>query len=476
MNKILILIGVWGIFWLSALAQERTDINTERPNVVLIVSHGHGSADLGCYGNTYIKTPNLDKLAAEGIRFTNSYTTVASGSASQSVILTGLYSHATGQYGQSNGQNHFSVFPEIISLPAYLKKAGYRTALNGALPLELNRVFTFDTILATDVYAYNTYEMAERCKSFISDIHKKPFFLYFCPANPYRSNSSSEEGNSLVNTFGNQSRGNETTLPTYYKPGQIEVPAYLPDFPECRKELAQYAQAVSRMDAGLGRLFELLKKEGIWDQTLIIYITDSGVAFPGAQETIYEPGIKLPCIVKLPFNKALTNTCDAMISWVDLTPTILDVCNALPAEYRFHGLSFKEAMLQEHPTGWDEIHATHTFHDITMYYPMRMVMNRRYKLIWNIAWQLPFPISNDLVYSATWQTNLQAGSELFGKRSMKNLLHRSEFELYDLINDPNELKNLAYDPDFVEIIRDLKSRLKGFQAKTNDPWITQWNE
>lgn len=476
MNKKLALAIFLVTYCLAGSAQVIAEVNASKPNVVLIVSHGHGSADLGCYGNAYIKTPNLDKLAAEGICLTHGYATVASADASQSVILTGLFSHATGQYGQSNGQNHFSVFPEIKSLPAYLSKSGYRTAVNGAFPLELNNSFPFDTILGGEAEAHNTYEMAERSKSFISNNHKKPFFLYFCPAEPYRTNNANEETSSLINTFGNQRRGTEGIVPTYYKPEKIEVPNYLPDLPECRKELSNYAQAVSRMDIGLGRLFELLKKEDMWENTLIIYLTDSGIGFPGSQATLYEPGIKLPCIVKLPFEKPVTNTCDAMISWVDMTPTILDLCNALPTEHSFHGLSFKEAIMQEHPAGWDEIYASHTFHDVTMYYPMRMVTNRRYKLIWNIAWQLPFPISNNLMNSATWQATLQAGNELYGKRSVKNFLHRSEFELYDLLNDPNEVKNLAYDPEYAEIVRDLKSRLKSFQAKTNDPWITKWND
>ncbi|HEY4787346.1 MAG TPA: sulfatase [Bacteroidales bacterium] len=450
-------------------AQQPTTMSAEHPNVVLIVSHGHGTDDLGCYGNSVIKTPNLDKLASEGVKFTNAYTTVSSANASLSVILTGLYNHAIGQYGQSEGQSHFSVFPEIKSLPKYLKDADYRCARIGIFPLD-NLAFKFDTSLGAGINSRNTYQMAESCLSFLKQTDK-PFFLYLGMADPFRSNEANDEDISLINSFGNNKQGYDGIIPTFYKPGKMIVPFYLPDSPECRKELAQYAQAVSRMDLGIGRLLELLKETGNWNNTLIIYISDNGIAFPGAQNTMYQPGIKLPCIIKPPFETYSNSTCDAMINWADITPTILDICHSQPADYPFHGRSFKEAMSLEHPQGWDELFASFTFHEITMYYPMRMVMNRRYKLIHNIAWQLPFPLSNDLAVSVTWQETLKSFSENYGRRSVHKLLQHDEYELYDLITDPEETKNLASNPDYADVLKDLQSRLKGFQVRTNDPWV-----
>lgn len=451
-------------------AQDSLSSQNQHPNVVLIVSHGHGFSDLGCYGNKIIKTPNLDKLANEGVRFINAHAAVSSGSASQSVILTGLYNHANGQYGQNDGTSHFSVFPEMRSLPAYLKDAGYRTGRIGLFPLNDN-IVRFDTLLGTGNNFRNSVEMAERCAPFLNHKTIQPFFLFFCPADPSRSENTNEEEEDKANFFGNLTNGYEGIIPTFYLPDKIAVPSYLPDSRECRKELSQYAQAVSRMDLGVGRLFELLKKNDLWETTLVIYISDMGIAFPGAQNTLYESGIKLPCIVKLPFKYVLYHECDAMINWADITPTILDFCNALPIEYTFHGRSFKDAISQKPLMGWDEIYASQTFHEVTMYYPMRMVMTRRYKLIRNIAWQLPFPLANDLLNSFTWQSNLKSDNELFGKRTVRNLLQRTEYELYDITSDSDEIKNLASDPEYSGILADLQARLKSFQVRTNDPWI-----
>jgi len=103
----------------------------QRPNIVLIVSDDHGREALGCYGNAVIETPNLDQLAAEGVRFTQAFCTTASCAASRSVILTGLYNHTNGTYGHTHGCHHFSCFPDVVSLPTLLQEGGYRTGRVG---------------------------------------------------------------------------------------------------------------------------------------------------------------------------------------------------------------------------------------------------------------------------------------------------------------------------------------------------------
>ena len=114
------------------------------------------------------------------------------------------------------------------------------------------------------------------------------------------------------------------------------------------------------------------------------------------------------------------------------------------ADQKLHGRSFLPILEQEKPDGWDEIYASHTFHEVTMYYPMRVVRSGKYKLIWNIAHPLPFPFASDLWGSATWQDSLKRGDDfMYGKRTIKDLVQRPQFELYDLEADPDEIHNLA---------------------------------
>jgi N-sulfoglucosamine sulfohydrolase len=289
----------------------------------------------------------------------------------------------------------------------------------------------------------------------------------------------------------------------------LTVPPHLPDLPETRAELAQYYQAISRTDAGLARLVEILKETGQYENTVIIFAADNGMPWPGAKTTLYEPGMKLPLVVRSPDQKNRGITTDAMVSWVDITPTILDVAGvkqvmappfqagdpervpgptaaasntkaakkksaASRVPYEFHGRSFLPTLDGAKLPDWNVVFASHQFHEITMYYPMRVIRTDRYKLILNIAHQLPYPFASDLWASATWQAALKSEQPYYGRRRIADYQFRPRYELYDLQTDPHELKNLVDDSDHQAVYTELAARLKEFQRKTRDPWITKY--
>ncbi|MHC4229746.1 MAG: sulfatase-like hydrolase/transferase, partial [Planctomycetota bacterium] len=171
--------GVSALISEKAFAREST-----RPNVVLIVSDDHGLETLGCYGNPVIKTPNLDALAGEGVRFTNAFCTTASCSASRSVILSGMYNHANGQYGHQHSYHHFISFPNVKSLPVLLTEAGYRTGRIGKYHVAPDEVYKFDIALPGN--SRSPVQMADNCRDFVGADDGKPFFLYFCTSDPHR--------------------------------------------------------------------------------------------------------------------------------------------------------------------------------------------------------------------------------------------------------------------------------------------------
>ncbi len=444
----------------------------ERPNIILFVTDDHGMDALGCYGNPIVHTPNLDRLAAEGVRFTNAYCTSASSAASRSVILTGLYGHATGAYGHVHDYHHFSTYEDVRSLPVILAENGYRTARIGKYHVAPEKVYHFDRTIQAD--PRNTVEMADACRPVFDS--REPFFLYFCTDDPHRSDFTvAKEDWRSPNLFGNKPEGYAGVHEVVYSPDKVIVPDFLPDTPETRAEMAQYYQSVSRVDEGFGRLMQHLEASGKADNTIVIYISDNGVAFPGAKTTLYEPGIHLPCIVKDPRTNDQGKVNEAMISWVDLTPTILDYAGADLEKEHFHGRSFRSVIGEEHSQGWDRIGASHTFHEITMYYPMRVWREGRYKLIWNIAWPLEYPFASDLWVSSTWQSVYRNGKEHYGKRQTSRYLHRPEFELYDLESDPDEIVNLAEDARYADLLDTMKASLKRWQYETEDPWLIMWN-
>jgi N-sulfoglucosamine sulfohydrolase len=220
---------------------------------------------------------------------------------------------------------------------------------------------------------------------------------------------------------------------------------------------------------------QMLKESGKADNTIVIYISDNGMAFPGAKTTLYEPGMKLPCIIKDPSSKLKNTSSDAMISWVDLTPTILDMAKVEVKDKSFHGRSFKEVLNVMEPEGWNQIYASHTFHEITMYYPMRVVRDKNYKLIRNIAWRLEYPFASDLWAASTWQEVHRNQKEFYGKRKVQDYLFHPEFELFDLEKDPDEILNLANDPDYKEVVDEMIKKMKAFQIQTRDPWLITWD-
>jgi N-sulfoglucosamine sulfohydrolase len=250
-------------------------------NIVLFVADDHGR-DAGCYGNPVIQTPNLDRLAAEGLRFDYAFCTTASCSASRSVILTGLHNHANGQYGHEHHWHKFSSHRWVQSLPMLLSKAGYRTARAGKFHVAPEEAYPFDEVLKAD--GRNPVALADAARPFIAAASDKPFFLYICTLDPHRRGGPAHELPYMPDRFGNPAPGQSHAgvKEVIYDPQNVIVPPFLPDSPECRAELAQYYQSVSRVDQGIGRLVKHLKEARVYDDTLFIYISDNGSRMPGS--------------------------------------------------------------------------------------------------------------------------------------------------------------------------------------------------
>jgi N-sulfoglucosamine sulfohydrolase len=432
-------------------------------NVVLVIVDDMGS-DAGCYGNSVVQTPHLDALAREGMLFTHAFCTTASCSPSRSVILSGLHNHANGQYGLAHAEHNFHTLPAVQSLPVLLTAAGYRTGRIGKFHVQPAATYHFETDLGPGPQgSRNPVGMAEAARKFIEQPDDRPFFLYFCTADAHRA----------ARGFANEA-SYPGVEPVVYRPEDVVVPPFLPDRPEVRQELVEYYQAVSRADQGLGALVRVLRETGHWDNTLVLFASDNGIPFPGAKTTLYESGMRLPLVVRSPDQKRRGTVCQAMVSWADLTPTILDFTSAAGPKHPLHGRSILPILEEEAPEGWDEVYASHAFHEVTMYYPMRVIRTRRHKLIFNVAHPLDFPFASDLYNSLTWQGVLERPDAMLGNRTAAAFLHRPRWELFDLEADPHELANLADDPRHAATLEALQARLKAFQERTADPWAVKY--
>ena len=447
-------------------------------NVLLIVSDDHGRDQLGCYGNTVIRTPHLDAMAARGVRFTNAFAIAPSCSASRGSLLTGLYPHQNGQFGHEHNWHHFSLLDSIETIPSLLKKNGYRTGLIGKLHVASKSNLIFDYRVEGKEIMGNrdALGIATRAGEFFRQEKDKPFFLLIGYSDPHRD----DQGPSAMRNVENFSGfANDKTYPgvtpTKYKPEDVPVPDFLPDLPEVRAELADQYEAVTRMDTSIGWVLENLEQSGRAQDTLVIYISDNGIPFPGAKTTLYDSGTHVPMIIQSPeiHTGGLVN--QAMASLVDLMPTVLDWTSTKLPNYRLPGKSLRSILNARDDPSRNEIFCSHTFHEITMFYPMRSVRTRRYKYILNLHPELEFPFATDLFVSKTWQAILKRKLETMGKRSTKRYLYRPHEELYDLGKDPAEAINLAGNSDYVDVLKELRAKLGAMRAETDDYWLINDN-
>jgi N-sulfoglucosamine sulfohydrolase len=463
-NKLLLISAFAGVSQLVC-AQKSEPPKT---NIVLVVVDDQGLDGLSCYGQTNISTPNIDKLAEEGVRFTNAFCTASTSSASRATILTGQHNHSIGHYGHMHGYNHFSTFDNVKTLPVLLAKSGYRTARTGKFHVAPESVYHFDEHIRAN--GRNAYEMAEKSKAFINE-SAQPFFLFFCPNDPHR-------GGGTLNLpykpdkFGNKDRGYLGVKTIKYENEEVAVPSYLPDLTSTRTEIAQYYQSNSRLDQGIGHLVEILKKSGKFENTLIIYISDNGMAFPNAKATLYDSGMHLPCIIKEPYHSNKVKVNPNFVSWVDIAPTILDYAN-VNKQNKMIGESIRPFM-NEKELKKNKVYASQTFHEVTMYYPMRVIRTDKYKFIYNISYRKDYSFAGDIWKSATLQEFLQSDLKKLGGREYTKHQLRDRFELYDITKDVDELNNLANDPNYSEIVESFIADLKRFQKNTKDPWFNQW--
>lgn len=428
-----------------------------RRNVLLLISDDQG-LDLGCYG-VAVRTPRLDRLAREGTRFTRAFAAVSSCSPSRAVINTGLYTHQNGMYGLQHDVHHQSLLPGIATLPAMLRRAGYATALVGKKHVGPDAAFPYEAELVPERSGIrDVRELAVAAASFIRSTDDRPFFVTIGYSDPHRA----------AVDYGND-RAWPGVTPATYDPRRVAIPSHLPDLPAVRGDLAEYYESLSRLDAGVGMIVDALAAAGRADDTLVIFLSDNGRPFPGAKTNLYDAGLHLPLIVRAPGRAAAVNA--AMVSWTDIAPTVLDWTGVAPPDYPLSGTSLLPLLGASDDPARDAVFASHDFHEINQYYPMRAIRTRTHSYILNLAHPLDYPIAGDVAGSPAWQAIAADPTIRLGRRTQAAYLHRPAEELYDLTRDPDELTNLATDPAHGAVKAALARRLHDMRAATKDPWL-----
>jgi len=427
-----------------------------RPNILLITSDDQGKLDLGCYGNRWCTTPNLDRLAAEGMRFTRAFTPTAICTPSRSALLTGLYPHTSGAHG------FLPIRPGIETLPSFMNRLGYRTGIIGKVHVGPDEQFPFDFRIEADKldHGRNITKYLEAVGDFLGTVRNEPFWLMVNYCDPHRP---------FPRKGVKQGRAAEVRNP--HDPDKVLIPPFLIDTPETRIELAQYYDAIRRMDSGVGLVLDLLERTGYAANTLVMFTSDNGMPFPFAKTTLYDAGINMPFLARWPGVIQPGTVTDAMISFIDVLPTCVDLTGgSVPASVQ--GRSFASVLRGQRQSFRDAIFASHTDHARKPRVPSRAIRTERYKYIYNFRPDLAF--RNNAMNSPTWKSMLERAKtdEQFAAR-VRAFQYRPREELFDLQADPYELTNLAGRPTHARILAHLRDRLMAWMRSVDDPFLPE---
>lgn len=451
--------GINGVLLCLAVFGAVHAFANERPNILLIVSEDNGQ-ELGCYGEPSVKTPVLDKLAVDGIRFHNAYVPQAGCSQSRAAFLTGLYPHQNGQIGLATWK--FRMYrDDTPNIVRSLKQVGYRTGIIGKLHVNPASAFPFDMkqIPSSNFGRKNLGDYANHAEEFFK-AGEKPFFLSVNYPDAHRPFVTQIDQLPAVPLTGND----------------VKPLAYFGlDTPQLRAETANYYNCLNRLDSLIGELLKSLERSGKAQNTLVVYIGDHGADLLRGKRTSYEGGVRIPFIVRWPGKAKPKQVRNELVSTLDLVPTMLEVAKAKPDD-NLPGLSLLP-LLRGDETQWRvylftefHLHSAHNF------YPQRTVRNERYKLIQNL---MPGQINPG--YDFTLKRffaelpNLIETAPNHIRTAYLRMENPPEFELYDLQTDPHEFCNLAADLKHARVLDELKQRLAAWRIQTNDPLLNPEN-
>jgi arylsulfatase A-like enzyme len=426
--------GFWG-----AHAAAQAPPQSQRPvNFVVFLADDHGEGDLGAYGHAVLKTPNIDRLAAEGMRFDRAFLTISSCSPSRASILTGRYPHATGAEDL-----HQPLPAGQATFARYLRQAGYHNMSVGKWHLGEAEKHNWDAVVDCD----GRDTAAETLKALRERPKDKPFFLWAASKDPHRP-------------------FDPKAIAQPYDPADVIVPPYLPDHPLIREDLALYYGEVTRFDQHIGFIREELENQGLLDDTVVVYLSDNGMPFPRAKTTLYDSGIHTPLIVRFPRLVAPGAVQKNLFSVVDLMPTLLDMAglDADSPQGESHLAMLKDAAAP----GREAIYAEANWHDFEQF--TRAVRTERYLLVRNYYWDKPLWNSVDSVNSITWkgfQQALNAGL-LTPPQSFLLQEPRPYEEFYDLQVDPASLNNVAAEERHNGELNRLRTLLDNWRVETAD--------
>lgn len=446
------------------------------PNFLLITVDDMSSDSVGIFGNPIPNiTPNIDRLAAEGLRLQHGHVTVAICQPCRAVWMTGRYPHNSGALGFDQ------IRPDVPTLPETLKKAGYRTGLMAkhghVVP---SRASSFDEIVAArELKNGRSPELfGKRAAQFFAAAKKegKPFFLMANSQDPHRPFiGSKQEENAKKHDHKNKTHQYGGGFPddrVIFDPAKITVPGFLPDLPDIRQELAEYYSSVHRADAITGAVLKALDDADLRENTIVMFLSDHGMPLPFAKTNCWHHSTHTPWIIRWP-GKTKAGSVDTkhVVGGVDLTPTVLEALG-LPQLKGTDGRSFLPIL-----SGRTQEDRAHTFAHINTIaskraYTMRAVVGRDYRYIWNGWHDGETNFRNESLSGLSWKAMITAAkSDPALAKRVAFYSRRVPHEFYHTKSDPDSLNNLIDKAEYSPRINEMQKLLQKHMKDTVDPQL-----
>ncbi len=407
-----------------------------RPNILYIIAHDLGR-HLRCYGQRSVETPALDRLAAQGVIFTNHFAASTPCSPSRGCIMTGRYAHTNGLVGLVN--HGWDMPAEERTIVDELNDAGIHTVQLGFQHERRD----YDAYRYADCRRGSHFadEVAARVCDFLRTEagDRQPFYL----------NAGTWEVHLPFDR--------EVYQPA--DPATVDVPPFLPDNPDVRTELARFHGSIKHLDDAVGEILRTLDETGLAQNTAVIFTTDHGMAFPRAKSTLFDPGIGTALIIRAP-GAVLRGPCEALVSNIDLAPTLLDMIDqGAPGTMQGRSVWPLLAGRDEAYLPRTEVFSEKNYHN--RYDPTRSVRTERYKYIRTFGPAPAIPLPRDMRRSIA-ANHLAPGA----------VPRRASEELYNLVDDPHERRNLVRTLNHTELVADLRARLDRWMRDTADFLLT----
>ena len=431
----------------GASVEAPTPTDDKRPNILIVLGDDCSYSDLSCFGGPNAITPNMERLASQGVTFDNCFQATAMSSPTRHCLYTGLYPLTSGAY-----PNHTFVRNDVKSFVQHFGNIGYRTALYGKEHISPKSVFSYDYL---GEYKDGNMNFDRIC-NYITQDAAQPFFMVV----------ASHESHGPY-TVGD---------PSHWDYKKIKLPPHIVDTEAVRKEYVRYLAEIEVLDSQLGKIMNMLDEEGMADNTVLVFLSEQGNAFPFAKWTCYNQGLHSGMIVRYPgLTQANTRT-DALVEYADVLPTMLQLAGEQPAkDYQFSGRSFYDVLAGKTDTHKQYAYGIHTTRGImngSEYYGVRSITDGHFSYIINLTPEAEFQCAANKSESRDkdmfgWVGLAKKGNKL-AKKQVYRYRHRPAEELYNLDKDPYSLNNLVDKKKYAEVKERLRTQLLNWMNEQGD--------